>query len=81
MLAFVAAIRTIHGTLSHAGDDRQALTRLYIACQMGHDNAQRVDEIYATWADGVRHLLPVMLNTGLAQQQRVVSLVPHLRFE
>jgi len=29
MLAFVATIRTIHGTLSHAGFLLQALTRLF----------------------------------------------------
>jgi len=35
MLAFVAAIRTIHGTLSHAGDDQQALTRLLLLIGWG----------------------------------------------
>ena len=47
MLAFVAAIRTIHGTLSHAVFGPQAQTRLIIANQMGHKYAQIVYEIDA----------------------------------
>jgi integrase len=64
VLAFAAAIRTIHGTLSHAVLLPAALTRLYIARLMGHENAQMVYEIYATWIEEMNRKQVVMLHSG-----------------
>ena len=64
MLAFAAAIRTIHGTLSHAVIMPAALPRLYIARLMGHENAQMVYEIYAIWIEEMNRKQVVMLHSG-----------------
>ena len=65
MLAFVAAIRTIHGTLSHAGLAAGA-NPSFIANQMGHENAQMVYEVYAAWIEEMNHEQVEMLNEKLA---------------
>lgn len=66
MLAFIAAIRTILAIHLPAGSCRQVRTPLFIANQMGHENAQMVYDIYAAWFEEMNGAQVDMLNSKLA---------------
>ena len=67
MLVFAVGIRTIRGILLPAGFYPPVLTRLYIASQMGHGNAQRVYEVYGAWIEEMNGEQVLMLNDKLAR--------------
>jgi hypothetical protein len=65
-LEFVAVIRTIRDILLPAGFLSAGANPSFIANQMGHENAQMVYEIYATWIEEMNGEQVDMLNSKLA---------------